>query len=307
MNLKGGNELKEINKDNSLDLEFEGNMELKPNKRKLKLSVANIIIYIFLTMVATMIIIPFIQLILSSFMSSKEVNMDIFFPSEWKFENYKAVFQETVILKSFLNTFSYIIPPVIVGTFMSSLCAYGFARLRFPGKKLIFSIMMATLVIPNIIIMVPAYVMFANYYKWLGTALPIIIPGMFGSTITMFFMLQFIRTLPVEMEEAAMIDGMSRGGIFVTIVFPMMTPAFVAQAALSFSGLYNDYLTPLLYLGGNPKLYTVQLAINQMNSAYAVELEKLLAASVIALIPTFILFIFAQKFFTEGITLSGLK
>ncbi|MDD4076926.1 MAG: carbohydrate ABC transporter permease [Bacilli bacterium] len=266
-----------------------------------------IFIYFFLSLIALMIILPFVQLVLASFKSAREINLDTFFPKEWKFSNYKAVFKETVILRSFLNTFTYIIPPVVVGTFMSALCAYGFARLKFPGKKLIFTLMMGTLVIPNIIIMVPAYVMFANFYKWLGTPLPVIIPGMFGSTVIMFFMMQYIRTLPSEMEEAAMIDGMSRGGIIVTIVFPMMVPAFIAQGVLAFSGAYNDYLTPLLYLGGNPKLYTVQLAINQMNSAYAVELEKLLAASVIALVPTIVLFLFAQKFFTEGITLSGLK
>ena len=167
--------------------------------------------------------------------------------------------------------------------------------------------MMATLVIPNIIIMIPAYVMFAKFYQWLGTPLPVVIPGMFGSTVTMFFMLQYIRTLPTEMEEAAMIDGLNRLDIFLTVVFPMMVPAFVAQVVLAFSGQYNDYLTPLLYLGNNTDLFTVQLAINQMNSAYSVETQKLLAACVIALLPTIILFLCAQKTFTEGISLSGLK
>jgi multiple sugar transport system permease protein len=276
-------------------------------KRKIKEKLGVFCTYLFLSFVAVLIIIPFVQLFLASLKSAQEVNLDTFFPSEWKFSNYRAVFEETVMLKSFVNTFTYIIPPVLVGTFMSALCAYGFARLQFPGKKILFSAMLGTLMIPNIIILVPAYVMFANFYKWLGTALPIIVPGMFGSTVMMFFMLQYIRTLPTEMEEAAMIDGMGRGGIIVTIVFPMMVPAFIAQAALSFSGAYNDYLTPLLYLGGDPDLYTVQLAINQMNSAYAVELEKLLAACVVALIPTFVLFILAQKFFSEGITLTGLK
>ena len=190
---------------------------------------------------------------------------------------------------------------------MSALCAYGFARLNFPGKKIIFTSMMATLVIPNIIIMVPAYVMFANFYKWLGTPLPVVIPGMFGGTVCMFFMLQYIRTIPTEMEEAATIDGLSRGGMFISVVMPLIVPAFVAQAILTFSGQYNDYLTPLLYLGNNTDLFTVQLAINQMNSAYSVETHKLLAACVIALVPTIVLFLCAQKTFTEGITLTGVK
>ena len=275
--------------------------------RKVKEILAKVLSYAFLTFLALLIIIPFIQLILNSLKGPKEVETNVFFPTKWYFSNYVAVFKETVMLHSFLNTFMYIIPPVIVGTFMSALCAYGFARLRFPGKKIIFTSMMATLVIPNIIIMVPAYVMFANFYKWLGTPLPVVIPGMFGGTVCMFFMLQYIRTIPTEMEEAAMIDGLSRGGMFINIVMPLMVPAFVAQVILNFSGQYNDYLTPLLYLGNDTNLFTVQLAINQMNSAYSVETEKLLAACVVALIPTIVLFLCAQKTCTTGVTLTGLK
>lgn len=263
--------------------------------------------YVFLVFIALLILIPFLQLFLSSLKGPKEVESDVFFPTVWYWSNYADVFKETVMLHSFLNTFMYIIPPVVCGTFMSALCAYGFARLRFPGKQVIFWAMMGTLVIPNIIIMVPAYVMFANFYQWLGTPLPVVVPGMFGSTATMFFMLQYIRTIPTDMEEAATIDGLSKGGIFLTIIAPLMVPALVAQAVLAFSGAYNDYLTPLLYLGNSTQLFTVQLAINQMNSAYSVETQKLLAACVIALLPTFILFLSAQKAFTEGITLTGLK
>lgn len=263
--------------------------------------------YSFLFLLTLMIVIPFFQLVINSLKGPTEIEANVFFPSTWYFSNYAAVFQETVMLRSLINTFMYIIPPVVCGTFMSALSAYGFARLKFPGKNVIFSAIMATLIIPNIIIMVPAYVMFANFYKWLGTPLPVVVPGMFGGTVSMFFIMQFIRTIPIEMEEAAMIDGLGRGGMFANIIFPLIIPAFVAQLVLSFSGTYNDYLTPLLYLGNNPSLYTVQLAINQMNSGYSIETEKLLAASVIALLPTIILFSAAQKYFTEGITLTGIK
>ena len=109
------------------------------------------------------------------------------------------------------------------------------------------------------------------------------------------------------MEEAATIDGLNRGGMFISVVLPLMVPAFVAQAILTFSGQYNDYLTPLLYLGNRTDLFKVQLAINQMNSAYSVETHKLLASCVIALVPTVVLFLCAQKTFTEGITLTGVK
>lgn len=263
--------------------------------------------YVVLFLVSFLILTPFVYLLASSFKTAQEINLSNFFPKEWTLKNYVAVFEETVILRSFLNTFMYIIPPVLVGVFMSALAAYGFARFRFPGSKVIFSAMMFTLVIPNVIIMIPAYVMFADFYNWLGTPLPVMIPAMCGSTVMMFFFLNYIRTLPYDYEEAAMIDGMGRGGIFITIVFPMIKPAIITQILLCFITQYNDYLTPLLYLGNNPDLFTVQLAINQMNSAYAVETEKLLTACVIAMVPTSILFLACQKYLVEGISLTGLK
>lgn len=277
------------------------------NKQSASRAAAETIRYAVLFVVSLLILLPFVYLLSSSFKTAQEINLSNFFPKHWTGENYKAVFEETVILRSFLNTFAYIIPPVLVGVFMSALAAYGFARLDFPGSKVIFFCMMATLVIPNIIIMIPSYVMFANFYKWVGTPLPVMIPAMCGSTVMMFFFLNYIRMLPKDYEEAAILDGMSRGGIFITIVFPLVKPAVITQILLCFIGQYNDYLTPLLYLGNNEKLFTVQLAINQMNSAYAVETEKLLTACVVAMIPTSLLFLLCQKYLVEGISISGLK
>ncbi len=263
--------------------------------------------YFVLIAVAFLMLVPFAYLLACSFKTAQEINLSSFFPKQWTGRNYVAVFEETVMLRSFLNTFLYIIPPVLCGVFMSALCAYGFARLRFPGSQVLFSCMMATLVIPNIIIMIPSYVMFANFYKWVGTPLPVMLPAMFGSTVMMFFFLNFLRTLPRDYEEAAILDGMGRGGIFVTIIFPLMKPAIITQILLCFINQYNDYLTPLLYLGNDEQLFTVQLAINQMNSAYAVETEKLLTACVVAMVPTCVLFLLCQKYLTDGISVTGLK
>lgn len=264
--------------------------------------------YAFLVFVSVLIIIPFLQMVVSSFKGDKEIGLNKFLPTVWHISNYKKVFTETSMLRSFINTFMYIIPPVICGTFMSTLTAYGFARLKFPGKNLLFSAMMSTLVIPNVIILVPAYIMFTNFYNWIGTPLPLVVPALFGGTTCMFFMMQYIKTIPTDMEEAAMIDGLSRGGMFVNIIMPLIIPAFVAQAILAFSGQYNDYLTPLLYLQ-EEELFTIQLAINQASkmAGYGAAEQYTLAACTIALIPTIVLFLSAQKTFTEGITLTGVK
>ena len=207
------------------------------NKQSASRAAAETIRYAVLFVVSLLILLPFVYLLSSSFKTAQEINLSNFFPKHWTGENYKAVFEETVILRSFLNTFAYIIPPVLVGVFMSALAAYGFARLDFPGSKVIFSCMMATLVIPNINIMIPSYVMFANFYKWVGTPLPVMIPAMCGSTVMMFFFLNYIRMLPKDYEEAAILDGMSRGGIFITIVFPLVKPAVITQILLCFIGI----------------------------------------------------------------------
>ena len=133
-------------------MEKEKSFQREQLKHKVLSIIGKVLSYAFLIILALMILIPFFQLILNSLKGPLEVEKNIFWPTEWFFSNYIDVFKETVILHSFLNTFMYIIPPVICGTFMSALCAYGFARLKFPGKKIIFTSMMATLVIPNIII-----------------------------------------------------------------------------------------------------------------------------------------------------------
>ena len=277
------------------------------NRQKVARSAGKAAQYAVLVIVAALIIVPFFYLLACSFKTAQEINLSSFFPKDWTVRNYAAVFEETVMLRAFLNTFLYIIPPVLAGVFMSALAAYGFARIDFPGSRVIFLCMMATLVIPNIIIMIPSYVMFANFYHWVGTPLPVMIPAMCGSTVMMFFFLNFIRTLPSDYEEAAILDGMSRGGIFVTIIFPLCKPAVITQILLCFITQYNDYLTPLLYLGNSERLFTVQLAINQMNSAYATETEKLLTACVVAMIPTSVLFLLCQKYLVDGISIAGLK
>jgi multiple sugar transport system permease protein len=276
-------------------------------KRKAKKVLVAAGAYIVLGLVALLIILPFVQMILASLKPETEILKPNWIPKKWAFDNYAYVFRETPMMQAFGNTFLYILPPVIVGTFMSALCAYGFARLNFPGKKIIFSIMMLTLVIPGIIILIPAYVLFANFYHWVGTPLPIIVPGLFGSTVQMFFFLQYMRMLPRDVEEASRIDGLNYGGIFLRIVLPLSIPAVITQLILSFNGLYNDYLVPLLYLGSNEKIFTVQLAINYLNRPWVRETEKLLAACVIALAPTVVIFIAAQKYFVEGIAITGMK
>ena len=266
-----------------------------------------IVAYGILIITGILYILPFLFAVSTSFTSPQNIYEFKWIPSPIDIGNYAKFFDENNVLRAFLNTILYISPPILVGVFCSSLAAYAFARIEFRGKKIVFYALLATMIIPSIITMVPSYVLFTNFYHWNGTPLPLIIPGMFGFPMTMFFLHQYFKTLPKELEEAAQIDGMSRIGIYFKIILPLSTPAIITQIILSFNGCYNDYLGPLLYLGSNPELFTVQLVVagtqTPLNSPYTL----MMAAAITALIPTVLLYIFFQKYFVDGISMTGLK
>lgn len=223
------------------------------------------------------------------------------------FENYEFIFENYNLIRGLINTLCYTIPPIAVGMFTSALAAYSFARLEFPGKKIVFFSMLSTVVLPGVITLIPSYVMMAKFYHWTNTPLPLIIPGMFGSVMTMFFIYQFFRTLPKELDEAARIDGMGWFGVFVKIVLPLSKSVLVTQILLSFAGAYNDYLGPLMYVGTVEKYKTLQLIISTINTSQYVRHTYTMAGSVAAMLPMFVLFAFAQKYFVDGIVLTGIK
>ena len=211
------------------------------------------------------------------------------------------------VWRAFVNTLLYVSPPILVGVFCSALAAYGFARINFRGKNIVFYALLATMVIPGIVTMVPSFLLFQDFYKWDNTPLPLIVPGMFGSAMTMLFLYQYFRTLPKELEEAAQIDGMSRFGIFFKIILPLSFPAIITQIILSFNGAYNDYMGPLLYVNSVPSMKTMQLLIVSTQTSMGSPYPLMMAASIIGLIPTLLLYIFCQKYFVEGITMTGIK
>lgn len=252
-------------------------------------------------------LVPFAVSFMVSIKTGADVYSASFFPKKVYFQNYWYVLKETDILIAFVNTIAYLIPPIGVGVITSAMAAYALSRLHFRGRNLIFSILFATIMIPSTVTLVPSYVMFANFYDWVGTPLPMIVPGMFGGVMVMFYLRQFMLGLPKELEEAAMIDGMTKGGIFFRIDLPLCSPALIAQVVLSFTAYYNDLMTPLMYVNTEPQYYTVQLVINTLNTAYGSQLERLLAACILALIPTLVIFAAAQKYFIEGIAVTGIK
>ena len=264
-------------------------------------------VYFFLTVFALIFVLPFLIALSASFTSPKNIFNFTLVPSPIDVGNYVKLFSENDVGRAVLNTFLYIIPPVFVGLFFSTTAAYALARIKFHGRKVLFYIILSTMVIPGIIILMPSYSLFVNFYHWYGTALPIIIPGLFGSAGVMFYLYQYFQTLPKELEEAAEIDGLSRLGILIRIIIPISLPALITQLILSFNGAYNDYMTPLLYVGTNPKLYTIQLLVNSLSTAQNTQHTLLMAGAMASLVPTLILYILCQKFFIQGVATTGIK
>lgn len=283
--------------------------ELSASKRRKKRQtiIDKSITYILLTIGALIMAIPFLWM-LSTSLKTEGVVFAIppkWIPDEIMWSNYKQAIEQAGLLEGFINTFKIIIPTVTIGIFSCSLAAYGFAQLKFPGRDKLFMVLLATMMIPGIVTMIPSYVLFMKL-GWIDTYKPLMIPAMFGGAACVFFLRQYFKTLPRELIEAAKLDGLSDFGIFMKIAVPLSKPAIATQAIFGFLGGYNDYMGPLIYLN-SPEKFTIQLKLATFNGAYSSQWTLIMAGSVLALIPTLLLFFFAQKYFVEGIVMTGLK
>lgn len=269
--------------------------------------------YAILLFVTVCILMPFLYALLLSFKVGGDVYATSLFPKVFSLENYKyALTSEHLnLIRGFFNAVGYAVLPTFFGVFTSAMAAYALSRLHFKWRDRIFGIMFATMCIPGVITLIPSYIMFSRIYGWTGTPLPLIIPGMFGSVGVMFFLRQSFLQMPKELDEAGILDGLSKGGVFFKISLPLCWAPILAQILLSFNGAYNDFMTPLLYLGSEKQWATVQLSIYSMYSTMQTagnNMAQVMAACVIALVPSIILFFFAQKYFMgSGISASGLK
>ncbi|MDQ6419604.1 carbohydrate ABC transporter permease [Paenibacillus sp. LHD-117] len=267
----------------------------------------NTVVYLLLIFGGIIMAVPFLWMLSTSLKPDGEV---FSYPPQWipstiAWENYKLIFTDAHMIRGFFNTMIVVVPTLVIGLFVCALSAYAFAKLRFPGRDKLFMTLVGTMVIPGAVMMIPAFIMFKTF-GWTDSWKPLIIPGMFGAPMTIFFLRQFIKQLPDELEDAAKIDGMNPFGIFLKIIIPLTKPALITQGILSFNAGYNDYLGPLIYLN-TPEKYTLQLELASFSSYYVTEWTLIMAGAVVALVPTLILFAFAQRFFIEGIALTGIK
>lgn len=274
-----------------------------------------VLCYIALVLLASLIIFPFYIVLVTSFKTWKEAASVpfTFIPKEgFTLTGYVNVFTYksgmdtmSTVVRGFINTIITTVPPTLVGLFASALSAFAFAKMRFRMKKLFFSILIGTMMIPGTVLIAPHYMLY-NLISWVDTFLPLIIPGLFGSATCVFFMRQFFFAIPDSLIEAARIDGMGWGGCFIKIVLPLAVPAFLAQGIIGFIGGYNAYLGPLIYLQSN-ELYTLQIALNFFQSTITYDWPTVMAGAIISLVPLLLIYVFCQRFFIEGIATTGMK
>lgn len=278
----------------------------KKRKRTRKM-ITDGIMYIVLIIGSLIMAIPFLWMLSTSLKTEGTV---FAIPPKWipdvlMWSNYNQAIDQGQLLQGLINTLTIVIPTVVIGIFSCSLAAYAFAKIDFPGREGFFMLILSTMMIPAIVTMIPSYVIFKNI-GWINTFKPLMIPGMFGGAACIFFLRQFMKTLPNELLEAAQIDGLGQFGTFLRIVLPLSKPAIATQAIFGFLGGYNDYLAPLIYLNDTDK-FTLQLKLATFNGSYSSAWTLIMAGSVLALIPTILIFFFAQKYFVEGIVMTGLK
>jgi len=278
---------------------------LKTPSRKL---LKTIITYLFLFAVATMLILPFLWILSTSLKGNESIFVipPKWIPEQFHWENYANVFEKMPFL-TYLRNSVFISSMTIIGTLLSSsLVAYAFACLKWPGRNGVFIFVLATMMLPMQVTMIPLFVLFKNL-GWLNTFRPLIVPAFFGGgAFNIFLLRQFFLTIPGELFDAARIDGCSEWRIYWNIVLPLAKPALATVAILTFMMTWNDFFGPLIYLSDKLK-GTLALGLAMFIGQHQTEWGMLMAASVMMMIPMIVLFFLFQKYFIKGFMMSGIK
>jgi multiple sugar transport system permease protein len=280
-----------------------GGLRSQPWRRNVRKTIS----YAILALGSLIFLLPLFWALSSSFKSDYQV---LEYPPSWipspiRWQNYPEALSYIPFGRFVLNTL-IIAAGAITGNLLScTLIAYGFARLRAPGKDILFILMLSTMMLVDPVRIVPMYIEF-KALGWIDSFLPLIVPAFFGSPFYIFLLRQFFMNIPRELEDAARIDGANRLQILWSIIVPISKPALAAIAIFNFQGVWNDFLYPLVFLHTQTR-YTIALGLNFFRSSYDVHWGYLMAASVVALLPMVAVFFIAQRYFIQGITFTGIK
>lgn len=250
---------------------------------------------------------PFIWMISSSLKSNELIFSypPQLIPDPVSFTNYPLAWKETQMGAAMLNSLLIAVIATVGNCGVSSLVAYGFAKVEFPGRSALFLFVISTMMIPYQVILIPLFIIFKQF-GWINTYYPLIVPSLFGTASNVFLMRQYIRGIPDAYSESAFIDGCGHLRIWLQIILPMSVPMLVSLGVLTFMRHWNDYLGPMLYISSREKM-TVPLVLRIFQSSYTTQWHLLMAAACIALMPVITLYIAAQRYIISGIMLGGIK
>ncbi|MGC6174106.1 carbohydrate ABC transporter permease [Lacrimispora sp. 38-1] len=272
----------------------------------------NTIAYIILISIGIFMIYPLIWLFFASFKDNQELFGKLtLFPRQFSMSPYLRGFRgsgQFTYSTFYWNTLKLVVPTVVLTVLSTGVVAYGFARFRFPGKKLFFLLMISTLMLPDSVVVIPRYVAF-NKFGWVDTYMPFWAPALLACYPFFIFMqIQFLRGIPKELDESAYIDGCSPLMVFIKVLFPLMKPAVFSVVIFQTLWRWNDYFNNLVYIS-SVKNFTLSLALKMSidGQGSSTPWNQVLAMSFVSMIPPILLYFFAQKYFVEGITSGGVK
>jgi ABC-type glycerol-3-phosphate transport system permease component len=285
-------------------------LSIKQEKRRQNIT-RSVVYHVGVFAVGLFMLYPVLWLVSSSVKPPEQIwpTVNSLIPSEIRFDNYVSGWQGfggITFLTFYKNSFIYAGVGTLLTVTISAVVAYGFARVTFRGRNIWFAIMLMTLMLPTQVLLIPQYIIFSKL-GWLNSFLPLLVPRLGGDVFFIFLIMQFVRGIPIDLDEAALIDGCGKTGIFFRIILPQIKPALVTSAIFSFYFAWEDFLGPLIYMT-NPNLYTVSVALRSFSDpAGMTNWGGIFAMLSLSLVPVMILFIFFQRYLVEGIATTGLK
>jgi len=258
--------------------------------------------------ISLMVVFPFFWMVRSSFMSNLEINQypPLLLPKNWRFDNYPYTLTVFPFGRYFLNTLTIALPSVFGVLLTSTMAAYSFARLSFPGKKFWFTLVIGSMLMPGAVLIIPIFMAW-SFIGLSNSYVPLIVPAFLGGgALNIFLIRQFLMTIPRDMDEAAYMDGANHVQILYKILLPLIKPVLIAVGLFTFILMWNDVMGPLIYISRN-EMNTISQALANFRSGFGTDWKAIMAASTLSIIPSVILYFIGQKYFVEGIVLSGLK
>ena len=266
------------------------------------------VLYLFVLILLVCFVFPFFWMLRTSLMEINQIFQlpPVFIPDPLYWQNYPGAFNTFTLLQFIGNSFIISILSVVGSVFTSSLCAFGFSRIQWKLRNPIFTVVLCSMMLPYAVTIIPTYLGW-NAVGGVDTYLPLILPYWCGGGAMYIFLLrQFFLSIPKELDESAIVDGAGYFKIYYKIILPLTKPALIVVTLFSFQASWNDFLSPIIYINTTDK-YPMSVGLQLFSSSYSVAYGQLMAAAVIAILPCIILFFIGQKYFVEGIALTGIK